>query len=325
MIAPEERQPDATVPGHLAAIGACRSLTVTSVSEIGWWRTERFLDDIKAGGGPAACQWGMHFDSDNAAASCTLLEVEDRLGKVTRILLDAGWNPDYMSERLRATGVDRLLKEGGIDFLFLTHEHLDHFWGIEAVLTLAPEITILVPGTISANGLAWLGGRAFPAAGIENRVPHRGKVVRMLPGGVHRLADGIVSATFDVPIWLGIRGEQSIYVNLEDRGLVCVTGCCHQGVIDLVDYAVDNLGAGDHLFGLYGGLHIAPVAALTDKQRETVHALGRYGFKKIAANHCTGAQAIALMHELGYPILGGSGQNGSTGTDHVGNGDVVQV
>jgi 7,8-dihydropterin-6-yl-methyl-4-(beta-D-ribofuranosyl)aminobenzene 5'-phosphate synthase len=55
-----------------------------------------------------------------------------------------------------------------------------------------------------------------------------------------------------------------------------------------------------------------------------VHALGRYGFKKIAANHCTGAQAIALMHELGYPILGGSGKNGSSGTDHVGNGDVVR-
>jgi hypothetical protein len=30
------------------------------------------------------------------------------------------------------------------------------------------------------------------------------------------------------------------------------------------------------------------------------------------------------MHELGYPILGGSGKNGSIGTDHVGNGDVVQ-
>jgi hypothetical protein len=30
------------------------------------------------------------------------------------------------------------------------------------------------------------------------------------------------------------------------------------------------------------------------------------------------------MHELGYPILGGSGKNGSSGTDHVGNGDVVR-
>ncbi|MEJ2328220.1 MAG: MBL fold metallo-hydrolase [Chromatiaceae bacterium] len=230
MTAPEERQPDVTVPGHLDSIGACRSLTVTSVSEIGWWSTERLLDDIKSGGGAAACQWGMHFDPDNAAGSCTLLEVEDRLGKVTRILLDAGWNPGYMSERLRATGVDRLLEEGGVDLLFLTHEHLDHFWGIEAVLRLAPEITFLVPGTISDNGLAWLGGGAFPAAGIENRVPHRGKVVRMLPGGVHRLADGVASVTFDVPILLDIRGEQSIYVNIEERGLVCVTGCCHQGV-----------------------------------------------------------------------------------------------
>jgi hypothetical protein len=39
MTAPEEPQPDVTVPGHLASIGVCRSLTVTSVSEIGCFCT----------------------------------------------------------------------------------------------------------------------------------------------------------------------------------------------------------------------------------------------------------------------------------------------
>jgi 7,8-dihydropterin-6-yl-methyl-4-(beta-D-ribofuranosyl)aminobenzene 5'-phosphate synthase len=319
----EARQPEVIESGALASIGACRSVKVTSVSEIGWWNTERFVDDIKQSGGESACQWDMHFDPDNAAGSCSLLEVEGSQGGMTRILLDAGWNPEYISERFRTTGIDRLLREGRIDFMYLSHEHLDHYWGIEAVLKLAPEITILVPGTISDEGLGWLKGKAFPAAGIENRVPHRGKVVRMLPGGIHRLAVGVASVTFDVPIWLDVRGEQSIYINVEGKGLVCVTGCCHQGVLNLIDYAVDHLEDGRRPYGLFGGLHIAPVAALTDEQRKTVHALGRYGFQKIAANHCTGADAIALMHELGYPILGGSGQHGSTGTDHVGNGDVV--
>jgi 7,8-dihydropterin-6-yl-methyl-4-(beta-D-ribofuranosyl)aminobenzene 5'-phosphate synthase len=320
----EDRQPESLAAGQAASIGACRSVTVTSVSEIGWWNTSRFVDDMKAGGGTTACQWNMHFDPENAAGSCSLLEVADRQGKTTRILIDAGWNPDYMSQRFRATGIDRLLSSGEVDFLFLSHEHLDHFWGIEAVLKLAPEITILVPGTLSEAGMAWLAGGSFPAAGIANRIPHRGKVVRMMAGGVHRLADGVASVTFDLPILLDIRGEQSIYVNVEGQGLVCITGCCHQGVIKLVDYAVENLEAGRQPYGLFGGLHIAPFAALTDEQRDTVRALGRYGFRKIAANHCTGAGAIAYMHELGYPMVGGSGQNGSSGTDHLGNGDSVR-
>jgi 7,8-dihydropterin-6-yl-methyl-4-(beta-D-ribofuranosyl)aminobenzene 5'-phosphate synthase len=320
----ETRQPEPRQPGYPAAIGACRSLTVTSISEIGWWDTARFVSNMRTGGGIGANQWGMRFDADNAAGSCSLLEIEDRHGRISRVLLDAGWNPVYMAERFRATGVDRLLTAGGIDFLFLSHEHLDHFWGIQAVLELAPEITLLVPGTLSQAGMDWLAGGAFPEAGIANAVPHRGKVVRMLPGGIHRLAEGVASVTFDVPILLDIRGEQSLYVNVEDQGLVCVTGCCHQGVIRLVDYAVDNIEDGGRPYGLVGGLHIAPFAELTEEQRAAVKALGKYGFRKIAANHCTGTPAIALMHQLGYPMVGGSGCDGSTGTDHLGNGDSVR-
>ena len=320
----EIRQPLTPVPGVPASIGACRSVTATSVSEVGWWDTARMLDDMQAGGGASACQWHMRFDPDNAAGSCTLLEIETLAGDTRRILIDAGWNPDYMAERFRSTGIDRLLEAGEIDCLYLSHEHLDHFWGIEAVLRLAPEIAILVPGTLRDEGIAWLRGAEFPDAGIANHVAHRGPLVRMLPGGFHRLFDGVASVTFDLPILLDVRGEQSIYVNVADQGLVCVTGCCHQGVLNLVDYAVANFEAGRQPYGLYGGLHIAPFAALTDEQQDTVRALGKYGFRKIAANHCTGTPAIAMMHALGYPVVGGSGRYGSRGIDHLGNGDRVR-
>ncbi|HMM54958.1 MAG TPA: MBL fold metallo-hydrolase [Candidatus Desulfobacillus sp.] len=318
----ETRQPDpAETP---VAIGACRAVTITAVSETGWWDTPRMMADIKAGGGAAACQWRMRFDPDNAAGSCSLIEVEGLDGVTRRILLDAGWNADYMAERFRATGVDRLLAEGGIDFLLLSHEHLDHFWGIEAVLRLAPAIPILVPGTLREEGLAWLRGGSFPEAGIANRVPHRGPLVRMLPGGVHRLMPGLASVTFDLPILLDIRGEQSLYANVAGEGMVCITGCCHQGVLNLVDYAKDHLECGGQVYGLYGGLHLAPFAGMSEEQAQTVRALGRYGFRRIAANHCTGAEAIALMRRLGYPVVGGSGRDGSDGTAHLGNGDSVR-
>jgi 7,8-dihydropterin-6-yl-methyl-4-(beta-D-ribofuranosyl)aminobenzene 5'-phosphate synthase len=320
----EERHPLVPAADNPLSIGACRSLTVTSVSEVGWWDTPRMLDEMKAGGGPSACQWSIRFDPENAAGSCTLIEIEALDGQTRRILLDAGWNPEYMAERFRATGVDRLLQDGEIDFLFLSHEHLDHLWGIEAVLRLAPEIPILVPGTLREEGIAWLRGGAFPAAGIANPVPHRGPIVRMLPGGVHRLMEGVASVTFDLPILLDIRGEQSIYANVAEKGLVCITGCCHQGVLNLVDFATHHLEAGRQVFGLYGGLHIAPFGTMTEEQADTVRALGRYGFRKIAANHCTGDEAVAMMRTLGYPVVGGGGRDGSTGTGHLGNGDSVR-
>lgn len=318
------RHPLAPAAGKPLVIGACRAVTVTAVSEVGWWDTPRMMAEMKAGGGPSACQWNIRFDPENAAGSCSLIEIEGLDGGTRRILLDAGWNPEYMAERFRATGVDRLLREGGIDFVFLSHEHLDHFWGIEAVLRLAPEIPILVPGTLRKEGLAWLRGGTFPAAGIVNLVPHRGPVVRMLPGGVHRLLEGVASVTFDLPILLDIRGEQSLYASVAGQGLVCITGCCHQGVLNLVDYAAAHLEGGDQAYGLFGGLHIAPFVGMTEEQADTVRALGRYGFRKIAANHCTGAEAVALMRELGYPVVDGSGRDGSSGTGHLGNGDSVR-
>ncbi len=146
----------------------------------------------------------------------------------------------------------------------------------------------------------------------------------MLPGGVHRLMPGLASVTFDLPILLDIRGEQSLYANVAGEGMVCITGCCHQGVLNLVDYAKDHLECGSQVYGLYGGLHLAPFAGMSEEQAQTVRALGRYGFRRIAANHCTGAEAIALMRCLGYPVVGGRGRDGSDGTAHLGNGDSVR-
>ena len=319
----EERHPLAVSANSSVDIGICRSVKITAVSEIGWWDTSRMLAQMTAGGGPEASQWDIHFDVDNTAGSCSLVEVEALDGSVTRILLDAGWNPEYMSERFRATGVDRLLESGDISFLFLSHEHFDHFWGVEAVLRLAPEIPILVPGGLRQEGIDWLRGATFAAAGISNRIPHRGPIVRMMSGGIHSLLPGLASVTFDLPILLDIRGEQSLYLNVDEKGLVCITGCCHQGVLNLVDYAAKNLNAGRQPYGLYGGLHITPFAAMTEAQADIIRTLGSYGFQKIAANHCTGAEAIALMRELDYPLVGGTARDGSIGTDHPGNGDVV--
>ncbi len=115
-----------------------------------------------------------------------------------------------------------------------------------------------------------------------------------------------LSSTFDLPIVVRVRGEQSLYFNIMDRGLVCVTGCCHQNVLAYVDFAQKKLVGGDALCGLYGGLHIAPVGPLNAEGEEMVKGIAKYNFKKLACNHCTGVSAVQKMIDFGYPVVKGT-------------------
>lgn len=316
-------RPVSATPGGKIDIGACRSVKVTCISEVGWHDTGKLIAQMKAAGGPQTDQWSIQWDPDNGAGSCSLVEIEGLDGSIHRFLMDVGWNPKYMAERFAATGVDRMLRDGEIEFLFITHEHLDHLWGLETVLRLKPDITIMVPSTFHEPAFQLIEGSKFPVPGVENAVHHTGKLIKHTPGGVHPLAPGMAAATFDLPIILGIQGEQSLYANIAGKGVVCITGCCHQTILKFAGYAREHLAEGDKLYGVYGGLHIAPFGPLKPEQEEMVRAIGQFGFSKIACNHCTGLPAVEMMTTLGYPVVKGTGGSGSASDLYIGNGDSV--
>jgi 7,8-dihydropterin-6-yl-methyl-4-(beta-D-ribofuranosyl)aminobenzene 5'-phosphate synthase len=301
-------------------LGACARVIFTAVSEVGWWDTERMLTELEPYGGLSADQWQVSLSDDNAAGSCTLVEVEKLEGGSVHFLMDAGWNRDYMAERLETLGVDRLLAEGQVAFLYLTHEHLDHLWGVEAVLRHRPDIRIIAPGTLRPEARRLLAGGRF--AGVANSVAHEGELVLLDPGRLHPLLPGCGSVGFDLPIVLSVRGEQSLVFRLHERGLVLATGCCHQSILEYADWIEQNLPV-EPLHGLYGGLHIAPFAELTEEQARAVEQLGSYGFQGLAVNHCTGLSAVEKMKELGYPVVPGTASAGSHSLLYIGNGDSV--
>ena len=78
------------------------------------------------------------------------------------------------------------------------------------------------------------------------------------------------------------------------------------------------------MYGIYGGLHIAPVGPMDPKREFIVREMGKYGFKKVACNHCTGLAAVKRMIELGYPVVKGTARFGSKSDLYVGNGDSVE-
>ncbi|MCW2284001.1 7,8-dihydropterin-6-yl-methyl-4-(beta-D-ribofuranosyl)aminobenzene 5'-phosphate synthase [Rhodoblastus acidophilus] len=310
-------------PSEKIDFGACRAITVTCVSEIGWASNDGLMRDIAAGGGMAASQWHMPWREENARGSCSLLEIDGLDGARRRFLIDSGWSRDYMRARFAATGVDQMLRAGEIEAVFLTHEHMDHLFGLQAVLELKPDITIYVPSTFTDDACRFIAGADVPDAHAGNAAPHRGALIRLEPGRVHALAPGLAAVGFDLPIILGVAGEQSLYARIEHKGLVAVTGCGHQGVERIMDFAREHLAEGTQVYGLYGGLHLAPFGPLSPEKEATVREMGKYRLQRIACNHCTGLPAVERMIELGYPVVRGSGRDGSISDLYVGNGDTV--
>jgi 7,8-dihydropterin-6-yl-methyl-4-(beta-D-ribofuranosyl)aminobenzene 5'-phosphate synthase len=239
-----------------------------------------------------------------------------------KILIDTGWNQDYMRRRFAETGVDKQLANGEIEALFLSHEHVDHLFALQTVLELRRDIPIYIPATFRPEAYEFMAGADFPAARAKNAVGHTGELIRLKAGGVHPILPGVVAVTFDVPIILQTEGEQSLYVNVQGKGLVAITGCGHQTLPRIVDFARQNLAV-DKLHGLYGGLHLAPFGRLQPPQQAIIREMGKYLFDRIACNHCTGLPAVELMIALGYPIVRGTGAHGSVSDLYVGNGDCV--
>jgi 7,8-dihydropterin-6-yl-methyl-4-(beta-D-ribofuranosyl)aminobenzene 5'-phosphate synthase len=316
-------EPVTAATGSKLDIGACKSVRMVCVSEVGWHSNDKLNADIKAGGGFNANQWQVPWDNANAGGSCSLMEVEALDGKRRKILIDAGWNQDYMRRRFAQTGVDKQLLSGEIEALFLTHEHVDHMFALQAVLELRRDIPIYIPATFRPEAFEFMAGTDFPAARAKNAVRHSGELIRLRAGGVNPILPGVVAVTFDVPIIFQTEGEQSLYANVQGKGLVAITGCGHQTLPRIVDFATQNLAAAKKFHGLYGGLHLAPFGPLQPPQDAVIRDMGKYGFDRIACNHCTGLPAVERMTALGYPIVRGTGTNGSVSDLYIGNGDSV--
>ena len=303
-------------------IGECKGVNVTAVSELGWYDDKLILKQLKAHG-LRNSQWTGSWDPQNAAGSCSLIDVELLDGTHHKFLLDTGWHKWYMDQAFKREGVDKMLKNGEIEFLIISHEHLDHFFALENVLKYNPEIKIIIPSTFYPEGMHFLNGATFNKCHAENRIAHQGELVKLELGTINKLYPGVAAVNFDCRPIVRIRGEESLYFNVKDKGMVLVTGCCHQNTMTFANFARDKIKGGDKMYGIYGGLHIAPFGPI-DKDREfIIKEMGNYNFEKIACNHCTGLAAVERMVELDYPIIKGTARYGSRSKLFVGNGDQV--
>jgi 7,8-dihydropterin-6-yl-methyl-4-(beta-D-ribofuranosyl)aminobenzene 5'-phosphate synthase len=96
-------------------------------------------------------------------------------------------------------------------------------------------------------------------------------------------------------VWDAIEDDTSIVMNLQDKGLVILSGCAHAGIVNTVRYAMTVTGI-DKIHVIMGGFHLSgpffePIINRTTEEIKNIHP------NFIIPTHCTGRKAIMAMEK----------------------------
>ena len=214
-----------------------------------------------------------------------------------RILFDIGNNPTIFARNVQAAGVD--LKR--LDFVVLSHRHLDHTASLSHLLQINPDVKIYVPrdnvfgGPIPSrfyrrqdslpDEMRYFGGK--PNEPLTSSTPWLGgkfvmvdSILQVQPG-VH-----LISLVSESP---GTKELPELSMALEtSKGLVLVVGCSHPGIERIVAAAARIK---PQVHSVFGGLHL-PSAPDEEIARVAAALHDTYKIERMAPGHCTGEPAF---------------------------------
>ncbi len=228
-----------------------------------------------------------------------------------RILFDTGSSGAFADNAARL-GVR--LEE--VDAAVLSHHHYDHGGGLERFLGLNLRARVhlreVVPAERWFRALGLVKRRIGIDGGLLERHPDRFEPVRgrveILPG-VHLITE--LSQAFARPpgnryLWVERQGRleldpfdhELLLVVEGDSGLVVVTGCSHNGILNLVDTAVRAF-PGVPVAAVFGGFHLVGLPGMMAASRHEVEEIGRavlrFPVPRVCTGHCTGQKAFGLL------------------------------
>ncbi len=239
-----------------------------------------------------------------------------------KILFDVGYSNAFL---INAQKMNIPLTD--IDSVILSHGHLDHTWGLDALIRLNLESKIeSVPykqpellahprvfDTKTIGGLGEIGmalseekaSRHFDIQLSENPVWISDKLVYL--GEIERknnfeAKQPIGDVIIDKENKPDLIFDDTALAYKSAKGLVVITGCSHAGICNIVEYAKKVCGM-DRVIDIIGGLH------LLDPSKEQLQGTLDY-FRQLRpgevhACHCTDIQSkIALAHVTNLKEVG---------------------
>ncbi len=188
-------------------------------------------------------------------------------GTEKTILFDTGTQPQILMHNVDALGVD--LKK--VSQVVISHNHGDHTGGLSAVLERNHEVTVYYPVS-------------FPQEFGRSIELHQAKA-QTVAEPVEICRDVLLTGEMGDEI-----KEQSLIIDTP-KGLIIVTGCSHQGIVNILKRAREMRDKPIRL--VFGGFHLGNKSDA--EMREIIAGFKALKVEKCGATHCTGDAQIAMF------------------------------
>ncbi len=243
------------------------------------------------------------------------IETESK-GRSGACMFDFGLDPAGVENNMDLLGINI----ENADAFGLSHGHFDHFTGAAEILKRKRSIIkdkapfyvgreaflhrySLQPGTDSPVDLGQLCKDDLEASGVK--VHEVSDPMEIIPGGyisgdIERItsyenpASGLLVKRAGELVPDDFPGEQALFFNVKDKGLVIISGCAHAGIVNTIRH-IQNITGIKKVHAVLGGFHL--INAGQDKIMNTVTEMQSIDPDIIAPLHCTGFEAVIAIRE----------------------------
>lgn len=207
-----------------------------------------------------------------------------------------------------------------IDFLVLSHGHYDHCGNIKFILDKNPQIKTFIHPLALKERYSIHKERDPMVSEIGITKENKKSLINISPtynkkplnicrnifitGSIPRLSDEDTGGPFfddsNGNVIDLIPDDQSLFITTSE-GLIIITGCCHSGLINTVDY-IKKISGITKIKTIIGGLHLSKASKI--RIDKTIKYINSLSLKDIYPGHCTGDDVIkTLKLELNCPVI----------------------
>ncbi|HKZ93078.1 MAG TPA: MBL fold metallo-hydrolase [Candidatus Bathyarchaeia archaeon] len=240
------------------------------------------------------------------------LEIKDYRGQRHSVVFDTGRIRSALLYNIKALKLDL----SQLECIILSHGHHDHTCAtVEMIRRSKRRVKVVVHPSIFYPRFAVEKGRrryhGIPKGELKEDMLKAGaeivettRPIEIIPGV---LTSGEIERVtpFEKVTWKNfaiIEGkqvkdkvpeDQALFINIEKRGVLVISGCAHAGIINTLQCASDVTRT--KLYGFIGGTHL--IRPKETRLKETLKGLREFNLKLVSPAHCTGHKSIAAINQ----------------------------
>jgi 7,8-dihydropterin-6-yl-methyl-4-(beta-D-ribofuranosyl)aminobenzene 5'-phosphate synthase len=212
----------------------------------------------------------------------------------TTILFDVGLNMDDLDPSQLLMNMKKLgIRLEDIDVIVISHPHGDHIGGSKWS----------EKNTFSLTSYQIDLGQKQVLTPIPMTYPDLQPVHTLQPT---KIANGVTTiGVINCPLFHGIVEEQALAINLENKGIIIVSGCGHQTIEKILECA--EVLFEEFVYGLLGGFHLPISIGRNINKHYQYFITNRLPWIPFTATDIS--NSIALVKQKGVKVVGISGHD----------------